>query len=345
MMTAHLEADIATLRTCFAAATFADGGLLIHLRSGDFFNLDAVGSAIWGAIVGNPTGEQVVAAAAGSLQVSLDEAGLLVAQAIAQARAVKDHPPAGGPRFYDDGNVLSLRNGPDAIYSFDRRSLVLSSSAELRAKPDDEVAAALRIVVPKIFGGWYPLALHASAARVVDRVVLFSGDSGAGKTTTARLLSEEVPDSRIICEDVVLLSERNGAMMIVDGAEEAIQSWMIEATAALVTRREVSVSVEPLQHNLRLLQERIPLHKIIFLDITRRGGQEWSFAPLKRSAALRRLFLNSFFHSSDATALRFHLAACCALANQLVAADALAIPGGLADIRRSSLLQIETIAS
>ncbi|HEY4186787.1 MAG TPA: hypothetical protein VGP07_17040 [Polyangia bacterium] len=344
-MTVHLDASLAALRQSFAVATFSDGGLLLHLPSGDFFELDAESAAAWSAITGTATSDQTVAVVAEARALSHSSARALVERAVTQGRAVTSHPPSGIPRFEDDGPLLSLRDGEQIALSFDRRSLVLSATTSLRDRSDDDVAAALRVFVPKIFGGWYPLALHASAVELAGRVVLFSGDSGAGKTTTARVLADEIAGCRLLGEDVVLSTEHAGALMMVHGAEVAIQEWMNEATAALVTRRAASVEVRPLREALAQRRERLPLHKIVFLDAARRRGAGWSFAPLAPSSALRSLFVHSFIHSSDATALRAHLAACRRVVDQLTATEAVAIPAGLDDLRTSSRAQIETIAS
>jgi hypothetical protein len=337
--------DRSLVRQDFAAATFADGGLLLHLPSGDFFQLDAAGAAIWSALMESRSTDEAAAVVAASLGVAEEEARPLIDRTVASGRAIDAKPPSELVRFDDDGRLLSLRGGTQTAFTFDRESLVLTAGSGLREKADEQVAALLRVFVPKLFAGWYPLALHASAVQVGGRTLLFSGESGAGKTTTARLIAAEIDGSRVICEDLVLLADDGGQSVIVDGAEAVIQTWMSEATEALVARRDASVDVRPLREALRERREHLPLGKFIFLDRARRGGADWALGPLAPSGALRHLFLNSFIHSSNPEILRAHLAACRAVAAQTKAAEALSIPAGLADLRASLLAQIETIAS
>jgi len=60
--------------------------------------------------------------------------------------------------------------------------------------------------------------------------------------------------------------------------------------------------------------------------------------------AIGRLFLHSFFPSPGTNSLRRHLHACGRLAVQIDAANAAAVPDGLAALRHASRAQTEMIA-
>lgn len=344
-MTEQFDDTLASLRENFAAATFPDGGLLLHLPSGDFFHLDAVAAAAWEVIARECDGEMTVAGTAAALQVPTDEARTVLVGVVAQAGALRDRRPAVAPVFRDDDELLSLQEGERTLMSLDKRSLTLTTTDALRERADEDIAAAFRVFVPKVYGRWFPLAMHASAVSVHGRSILFCGESGAGKTTTARTLAGEIAGSRVFSEDVVLFRDEDGVLMMVDGAEAAIHAWMADATAALVERREPRYRAITLKRALDREPGRLPVHKAIFLRADRRLGTAWSFERLPPSVVLSRLFVHSFFHSPQPGALREHLRACHALASQVGGADAIAVPATLAALRDDSRAQIETIAS
>jgi hypothetical protein len=347
-VTRTLDADRARLREHFAVAAFPDGGLLLHLFSGDFFELDRVRAAVWRAIVQATATEEVVDVIASALAIPRATAFDIVERTVAQGLALENRPPDGIPRFEDDTRVLSLRDRAGVLLTFDRQALRLHLGPGLILQMQagrNGLEEALRVFVPKILGSWYPLALHASAVQMGTRTLLFSGDSGAGKTTTARLLVEEMEATRLIAEDMVLLSDLEDEASIVVGAEAAVHAWMADATQTLSALQDQSVDVEQLLLSLRAQSGRLPLRKIVFLDSARRTGAAWRFGSLTSTATLRLLFVNSFIHSSTFPVLRSHLDACGTLTSRLVAAEALAIPFGLTNLRAGLRAQIETIAS
>jgi len=344
-VTNQLDETLAALREEFAAATFPEGGLLLHLPSGDFFHLGDAAAAVWDAIARGSDGQAAIAAVAAALRVPTKTARTEIAGVLAQAQTLRGRRPAAPPSFQEDDAALSLVEGERTLLSLDKRSLTLTATDILRQRSDEDMAAKFRVFVPKVYGRWFPLAMHASAVTVHERSILFCGESGAGKTTTARTLGEEIADSRVFSEDVVLLREQDGALMMVEGAEAAIQEWMADATAALVERRERCYEAVPLQRALMSAQGRLPIHKVIFLRADRRQGAAWSLQRLSRSRSLTQLFLHSFLHSPEPRALTEHLRTCHALASQIDAADALAVPGSLGALRSASRAQIETIAS
>jgi hypothetical protein len=329
----------------FAAATFADGGVLLHLPSGDFFRLDPIGAAVW-QMIGEGTGaDSTIAKVAGTLQLPAKEAREVLERVLAQAGTLHGRRPAVLPAFRDDERSLSLQEGPHTLMSLDKRSLTLTVADALRDRSDEDMAAAFRVFVPKVYGRWFPLAMHASAMTAGDRTILFCGESGAGKTTTVRTFAEEVAGCRVLSEDVVVFREESGLLMMIDDAEAAIHSWMVDATAALIERRESHVDVAALRRALDVTPGRIPVHRAIFLNAGRRQGRLWSLRHLPPALALSNMLLHSFLHSPDQGVLRAHLHFCRALAAQIDPVEATAIPAGLDALRRCCQAQIETIAS
>lgn len=344
-MTDELDETLASLRVDFVAATFADGGVLLHLPSGDFFHLDAIAAAVWSAIGKSADADGTIANVAGALQVPADEARDRLARVLAQADPLRGRGPATLPAFHDDERCLTFQEGSRTLMSLDKRSLTLTVADALRERSDEDLAAVFRVFVPKIYGRWFPLAMHASAMTAGERTILFCGASGAGKTTTVRTFAQEVAGCRVISEDVVVFREESGVLLIIEDAEAAIQAWMVDATAALIERRESRVDVSALRRALDIAPGRIRAHRIIFLDAGRRHGPLWSLRRLTPALALGNLFLHSFFHSPDRDALRAHLHFCRALATQVDAVEATAAPAGLDALRRCCQVQMETIAS
>lgn len=343
-MTNELHETLASLRVDFAAATFADGGLLLHLPSGDFFQLDAIAAAVWRVIGEAASADSTIANVAGALQLSAEEARETLARVLAQAGTIRGRGPAVLRTFQDDEHCLSLHEGSRALMSLDKRSLTLTVADALRERADEDMAAVFRVFVPKIYGRWFPLAMHASAMTAGERTILFCGASGAGKTTTVCTFAEEVAGCRVVSEDVVVFREESGVLLMIEDAEAAIQSWMVDARAALIERRESRVEVSDLRRALDIAPARILAHKIIFLDAGRRQGALWSLRRLTPALALRNLFLHSFFHSPDPEELRAHLHFCRALAAQIDAVEATA-PASLDALKSCCQVQMETIAS
>ena len=340
-----LEETLASARQDFAVETFPEGGVLLHLPSGEFFQLEARAAAVWSAVRGEASAEATVAQTAAALRLSAAEARGVLDSVLAQARSLHVGRPVIPPAFWDDEQILSLRDGPRTLMSLDKRASTLTVADGLREGSDQELAAALRVFVPKIFGQWFPLAMHASAVNVGDRTIMFCGESGAGKTTTAHMLAEELTGSQLLSEDMVAFRDEIGTLMMVDGVEAVVRAWMSDATAALVERRESRCDVAGLRVALEGETARRPIHKAIFLRAERRRGPVWSFEPVSPAVAIGRLLLYSFLPSPGTIALRSHLRACHTLAGQIHAADAAAVPDGLAALRRASRAQSLTIAS
>src|SRR5207244_7627682 len=101
---------------------------------------------------------------------------------------------------------------------------------------EDDVAALVRLFIPKVLSLWFPLAMHASALEIANGAVLFAGASGAGKTTTARTLTEALPGQgvRLLSEDIVLLAAVGDANTVVGSAEPLVRAWIDDTARTLL---------------------------------------------------------------------------------------------------------------
>ncbi|MCM2257078.1 MAG: hypothetical protein NDJ94_15610 [Vicinamibacteria bacterium] len=130
-----------------------------------------------------------------------------------------DEPPA-----FDSGGLWRawVRPGGRLLYSFaapdgsDARQLEVDARFErgtLRLAPVRWLQRpgsawfhpALEVMVHHHLVRHGGLIVHASAVRVGRRVVLFTGHSGAGKTTLARLFARHVPGAEVLADDRVVV--------------------------------------------------------------------------------------------------------------------------------------------
>lgn len=346
-MSDTFEAALTRVREMFAVVGFSDGGLLLHLGSGDFFALDPGGASLWQAVLESGTAAEAVSAVSRTKNLAGQAARVAVERLVRQGLQLNAEPPANIHRFEDDGRCLSLLRAGQVVLTFDRSRLLLTSGPALleRLADDGDIEDALRIVVPKILGAWFPLALHASAVEHNGTAFLFSGDSGSGKTTTARLVVEELTETRLMAEDVSLIATVAGQAYLVEGAEGVIHAWMEQTAATLARCTGMPVDAASFRAALDDCSGRLPVHRITFLDRARRNGLTWRLVSLTHAAALQRLFLHNFPCSAAPVVLRQQLASLRQLASTLDIKEADAIPEGLANLRRAIRAQSETIMS
>lgn len=337
--------DLDRVRNEVAIATFADGGLLLHLPSGNVFQLDLASAAIWRAIVGDADLIKTSGQTGAPSGPEGAPTRAILEAAAAKVAFWKEPRPIGAYRFDESGSFIDLCKNGRRLLRFDRPSLNLTLGDEHAIQDGDDIGGLIGLFVPKILATWFPLTMHASAIAVAGEALLFSGASEAGKTTTARVLSEQLAGAHLLSEDIVVFSETRHTARMLTAGESLVRNWICEATAAFVRDRGTSVDAERLGLSIRRSGQDLSVRKVVFLDPANRRGQSWCFEPIGHGQALKPLFLNSFLPSSTATILRAHLKACSELAEAATVWKATSIPDGVASLRASSRAQSATIAS
>lgn len=194
------------------------------------------------------------------------------------------------------------------------------------------------------------LVLHASAVNVGGRSVIFMGDKGAGKSTTAGAMIRA--GHRLLTDDVVALDLSNaGRPTILPGfpqlklAADAAGAIRIEDAEV---RPQVHPQIDKAQHRLRegFSAEAVPASRIYVLE----RGERAAVSPLPAAGALPAIIRFSYVTRFGRQALvgdsaSTHLRQCAELAGQ-IGVCRLEVPSGLERIDEAvALIENDLAAS
>lgn len=163
------------------------------------------------------------------------------------------------------------------------------------------------------------LALHASAVEISGRAVLFVGDCGAGKSTTAAAFVQR--GYRLVADDVAYLTAAGGQNLVHQGVKR-IKLWQ-QSVQALALDPQSLQSVHPdfpTRRSLAVEDSRtvsVPLGAVVVLAPGQQQGV--SLEPLQGFQALAALVQNTYRPSFVATLGQgqSHMAKVAALASGL----------------------------
>ncbi|MDX8526568.1 serine kinase [Mesorhizobium sp. MSK_1335] len=180
------------------------------------------------------------------------------------------------------------------------------------------------------------LVLHASAIAVGGESVIFMGDKGAGKSTTAGAMIRA--GHRLLADDVVALDLSDpGRPMILPGFPQlklaADTAGAIRLEQADV-RPQVHPQIDKAQHRLRagFAAEAVPVSRLYMLE----RGERAAISPLTGGAALPAIIRFSYVTRFGRQALAddfaaAHLRQCARIAGR-IGVSRLEVPAGLARI-------------
>jgi hypothetical protein len=197
---------------------------------------------------------------------------------------------------------------------------LLTPMAERRPR---YIRDSLRALVPKILSLRGHTVMHASAVLAEGRLLVFSGRSGTGKTTTARALVKA--GAILVSEDkLVVRTDAVGSVAWCE-AEASIETWVTQATLAILADGRVSCG--GLDETAG--GEEVPIAEIgFFEDAAPRRGFDVVSRRMEVSEAAAASFCGMFLGSGLAEAWRRQLGAAAGLALD-VPGYALVMPDGL----------------
>ncbi len=165
------------------------------------------------------------------------------------------------------------------------------------------------------------LVLHANAIRIDDGVILFAGESGAGKSTTAAVFHQK--GYQVIADDVVAIDQQElviGGIPQIKLWDDALQQLDIGKDGLELIRYQVEKYSFPIE---RYNDEPLPVKAIYFLDPSADSVQQQiEFHPLEGMEKFNYLKANTYQSEfMEGMGLkRKHLELCGKIANHVTAA-------------------------
>ena len=316
-----------TLRARFDLIEVDGEGILLNRESGAVYRLNRTAYEVWAALV---AGQSIVDIVARLMREFGIERGRAERDTLT---ALKGFPPA--PPLVSSSDPFRWAWLPGGYGFFECDSLLWEVDARgdflrWRAGSPPTVTQArlhLKTVVPKLLALRGIRVLHAATVEMKDSLVVFSGRSGAGKTTSARAFA--ATGARLVSEDLLILAPGDGARGAMNG-EPSIRRWITEKGDRLAALPEGEVDCRELDRCLE--GEQLPLKRILLLDAGRRAGDRIYVEELPRPEAMIALLESAFFASADASSWRSTFESLRGLVKNVSTARA-TMPEGLAALR------------
>jgi hypothetical protein len=283
------------LRARFDVIEVDGEGILLDREGGGVYRLNRTACEIWTALAAGQSITEISAQLCQRFGLDVHQAERDTRAALQEIPEAPLKPSADPYRWSVTAHGYGFFEGENLVCGIDAggRSLRLAAGA----RPTEAQARGhLKAVVPKILALRDVFVLHASAVEFDDSLLVFSGRSGAGKTTSARAFTRA--GARLIAEDLLVLASSPAGPRAVVGGEPAIRAWIAEQGARLARAPEESVSCEPLLDCVD--GPSLPISRILLIDADRRLGDQIRLEPLARPDALVALLESAYFASADA---------------------------------------------
>jgi hypothetical protein len=309
----------------------SSGGVLLDTGSGNLYSLNETATRIWEKRLSGQSLEAIAAELSAAHGLPAAVAAQHVSSALAlvpTGLAVPTDPDGYVYERAEEGYVFSRYGAP--VLSIKGRNWTIR--LELANASEQAVLGALWSISPKLLALALVengLVLHASAVVTNGAVLAFTGESGAGKTTTAMVLARA--GAELFCEDKLLVRLSDGRPEAMVGLEMEIRRWISTTTSALL-RHE---AVELMAWTDRLSAPWLPVQEIGLISAARRRGAEIVGRRLAPADTASLLFCSSFQGSEDHRRWQHQLKAATELSERASVLE-LTMPAGLAALESAA---------
>ena len=304
-----------------ALVRFEEGSLLLDLRSGGLFQLNQSATFVWERWLAKLTAPEIAAALAETYSLPPKTAEEHVAVALA-SKTIAPPPPT--EFVYERAaNRYLFSRGDESILAIDERDSSIALAGPRIDKAD--LRNVLLSVAPKLLALRGHYVVHASAVILDGEVSAFCGESGAGKTTTARTLVRA--GATLVCEDKLVVRTRGERVEAVSGIETELLRWSQAAAESLANG--TGAFCPDLD---RVKTERpLVLREIGLIGAARRAGERIVALPLTPLAGAGGIFRNAFYGSDVSGDWERQLRRAAEIAHRVVTYD-LTMPAGTAPL-------------
>lgn len=279
----------------FILARVADGGLLLDHDTGALLRLNESAAFVWKHVLDGIDADEVVPALASTFGIEMDLArnDLNAALNLAAIPASTLSPPDLAFRLRPSGTIYQflVHNVPVFEMSPSGEAVRICVDATTRG-----LHPWLRAMSPKLLALQGITVLHASAVRQADESLLvFLGDSGAGKTTTARAFAKTGLD--VVCEDKLVLRQHHDQVCGFLEAESVLESRLEELYLNLIAVSRNQWCDATVLAKSVTKGPALRLRDILILDPRRRRGQSIAVKRLGEIDAVTAIFTSMFLAS------------------------------------------------
>jgi hypothetical protein len=194
---------------------------------------------------------------------------------------------------------------------------------------EEQARLQLKSVLPKLLALRGIRVLHASAVERQRSLLVFSGRSGAGKTTSARAFVDAA-GARLVSEDLLIFTPGNAAGDAVLAGERIVRAWVEEKARELAASPERPLDCRALDRCRD--GDHLAVRRVLLIAADRRTGDRIQVESLSRPDALLALLESAFIASADVNSWRSTFESLRALVMNAATARAV-MPRGLVALR------------
>jgi hypothetical protein len=292
----------AEFRDRYLVKRFASSGVVIDLVTGNYFRLNAPATAICEALAAAHHREEALERVARDLAIERAQAEESIA---ALERELAQAPVRGVPQgsylFVPSDDGYSLWHEGREVIQVDGDDLTIRIPSGQRTYSDRSLGLYVRALAPKLLFLRGIDVLHAAAVLVDGKLLAFAGESGAGKTTTARaFVSVGAP---LVSEDLLVFApDRARGLEVVRTGETRAHAWVDDAVRILAADPTARASSADLAHAVG--GETMPIEAVLFLDVKRRSGAELCTRRLSEADGMTTIMYNAILASPTPGAWR-----------------------------------------